>query len=39
MLKDMKNREKCGVSLLNGWDINEITVKYVNVNFCVTVKK
>ena len=27
MLKDMKNKEMCGVSLVNKWDINEITIK------------
>ena len=39
MLKDTKNRERCGASLGNKWDINEITIQQVNVNFWVTVKK
>ena len=39
ILKNTKNREKCGVSLGNKWDINEITIQQVNVNFWVTVKK
>ena len=28
MLKDMKKREMCDISLDNQWEINEITVKY-----------